>query len=184
VPYGGFSEIELKPGDTIIVAPSTGRFGGGAVTMALAMGASVVACGRNEKTLGLMKETFDKLHPGRLTTVILTDDVEADTKAMIAASGNKGKGADAYIDFSPGAAAKDGTPSYLQSALGALRPKGRAVFMGGIFGKVEIPYFPIVLKNLRIYGRFMYEREMVVQVRLLQRIDLIEGWIVDEKYLC
>jgi D-arabinose 1-dehydrogenase-like Zn-dependent alcohol dehydrogenase len=164
VPYGGLSEIEVKPGDTVIVAPSTGRFGGGAVTMALAMGSTVVACGRNEKTLNFMRETFEKLHPGRLHTVILTGDVEADTKAMVAASGNKGKGADAYIDFSPGVAAKDGTPSYIESALAALR--GRAAFMGGIFGKVEIPYFPIVLKSLRIQGRFMYEREMVVQVCL------------------
>jgi threonine dehydrogenase-like Zn-dependent dehydrogenase len=184
VPYGGLSEIEVKPGDTVIVAPSTGRFGGGAATMALAMGATVVACGRNEKTLNHMKETFEKLHPGRLRTVILTGDVEVDTKAIIAASGNKGKGADAYIDFSPGVAAKDGTPNYIESALAALRPRGRAAFMGGIFGKVEIPYFPIVLKSLRIQGRFMYEREMVVQVclvsyhpRLDGEIDLMEGWM-------
>lgn len=55
--------------------------------MALAMGATVVACGRNEKTLNSMKETFDKSHPGRLRTVILTGDVDTDTKAMVATSG-------------------------------------------------------------------------------------------------
>ena len=84
---------------------------------------------------------YEKSHPGRFHRVILTGDENTDTKAMIAASGNKGKGADAYIDFSPGIAAKDGIPSYIESLLVALRSRGRAAFMGRIFRKVEIPYF-------------------------------------------
>jgi threonine dehydrogenase-like Zn-dependent dehydrogenase len=159
IPYGGLSEIDVRAGDTIIVAPATGKFGGSAVTTALAMGASVVACGRNASTLQTMSTLFSST--GRLSTVILTGDVAVDTKAMIAASGNDGKGADAYIDFSPPEAAKS---NHIQAALAALRPKGRAVFMGGIVGGVEINYQMVMMKSLRVQGKFMYEREMIVRL--------------------
>ena len=119
----------------------------------------MVACGRNASTL----ETMSKLlsHTGRLSTVILTGDVATDTKAMISASGNNGKGADAYIDFSPPAACKT---THIQAALPALKPKGRAVFMGGIAGTVEINYQLVMMKSLRVQGKFMYEREMIVRM--------------------
>lgn len=143
----------------MIVAPATGKFGGSAVTTALAMGASVVACGRNAATLETMSSFFAST--GRLSTVVLTSDVATDTEAMIAASGNNGKGADAYIDFSP-AGAKGS--SHIQAAIAALRPKGRAVFMGGIVGGVEIDYSMVMMKSLRLQGRFMYERESVVRL--------------------
>jgi NADPH-dependent curcumin reductase CurA len=41
VPYGGLSDIKLQAGETIIIAPATGWFGGRAVEAALAMGARV-----------------------------------------------------------------------------------------------------------------------------------------------
>lgn len=41
VPYGGLSNIKLQPGETVIIAPATGWFGGRAVEAALAMGARV-----------------------------------------------------------------------------------------------------------------------------------------------
>ena len=41
VPYGGLYDIQLEPGETIVVCPATGGFGG-------AMGARVIAMGRNE----------------------------------------------------------------------------------------------------------------------------------------
>jgi threonine dehydrogenase-like Zn-dependent dehydrogenase len=98
---------------------------------------------------------------GRISTVLLTGDVSTDTKAMISASGNNGKGADAYIDFSPAAASKS---THIQAALAALRSKGRAVFMGGINGAVEIDYGLVMMKSLRVQGKFMYEREMIVRL--------------------
>jgi D-arabinose 1-dehydrogenase-like Zn-dependent alcohol dehydrogenase len=164
VPFGGLSEIDVRPGDTVIVAPATGKFGGSAVTTALAMGASVVACGRNASTLEIMSSFFSST--GRLSTVVLTGDIAIDTKAMVSASGNNGKGADAFIDFSP-AVAKGA--SHINAALGALMQKGRAVFMGGIMGGVEIDYSMVMMKSLRIQGRFMYEREMIV--RLLGMVE-------------
>lgn len=51
VPFGALSEFNVKPGETVIVAPATGRYGGVAVAFALAMGAPVIAAGRNEKSL-------------------------------------------------------------------------------------------------------------------------------------
>jgi hypothetical protein len=41
VPYGGLRDIQLQAGETIIIAPATGAFGGRAVEVALAMGAQV-----------------------------------------------------------------------------------------------------------------------------------------------
>jgi len=128
------------------------------------MGATVVACGRNESTLSEMRKIFD--HTGRLETVVLTGDVETDTAAMISASHNGGKGADAFLDFSPPAAAKS---THIASAMAALKPFGKACFMGGINGNVEINYISLMLKSLRIQGRFMYGRDSIV--RLIKMIE-------------
>ncbi|QSZ32397.1 hypothetical protein DSL72_001971 [Monilinia vaccinii-corymbosi] len=54
-----------------------------------------------------------------MKTVVLTGEQETHTQAILVASGNRGKGADAYIDFSTGAA-----------AMAAFKPFGRAAFMG------------------------------------------------------
>ncbi|KFY41454.1 hypothetical protein V494_02991, partial [Pseudogymnoascus sp. VKM F-4513 (FW-928)] len=162
VPFGGLADVDVKVGETVIVAPATGRFGGGAVTMALAMGARVVACGRSEDTLLKLAETFKGT--GRIETVVLSGNVETDTKAMMAACG--ASGADVFIDFSP-PVAKGST--HVAAAIGALRRGGRCCFMGGVMGSVEVDYSLIMWKNLRIQGRFMYEREHVV--RLIKMLE-------------
>jgi D-arabinose 1-dehydrogenase-like Zn-dependent alcohol dehydrogenase len=175
VPYGGLSEINLLAGDTIIVAPATGRFGGGAVTMALAMGATVIACGRNTKTLSTMSSVF--VDTGSLITYTLTGDAESDSANLIKLS-NNGQGADVYIDFSPASAIKS---THLKSCMAALRPKGKAVFMGGIQGNVEIDYNMVMMKSLRIQGKFMYEKEAVVQcIKMIEKGNLKLG----EKFGC
>ncbi|KAH8667450.1 isopropanol dehydrogenase [Tricladium varicosporioides] len=173
VPFGGLTEIKIAPGDTVIVAPATGKFGGGAVTTALAMGASVVACGRNEKTLTAMAKIFS--HTGRFTTLILTGDVPTDTAEIVSASRNGGKGADAFIDFSPASAVSS---THIAAALGALKIGGRAAFMGGIPGNIEIPYGLVMMKNLRIQGRFMYSRETIVKfIKMIEKGNLRLGGI-------
>ncbi|TVY86041.1 hypothetical protein LAWI1_G007366, partial [Lachnellula willkommii] len=170
-PFGGLAEINLLPGETIIIAPATGRFGGGAVTTALAMGATVVACGRNEATLSAIKRTF--AHTGRIETIVLTGDREMDTCAMISASRNQGKGADAFLDFSPPAAAKS---THIAAGMAALRPFGRACFAGGIYGGVEIDYLGLMMRSLRIQGRMMYSREMVVRfIKMVEKGNLRLG---------
>jgi threonine dehydrogenase-like Zn-dependent dehydrogenase len=162
VPFGGLSEIGLAAGDTIVVAPATGKFGGGAVTTALAMGARVVACGRNKEVLGNMKELFGGT--GRIEIVVLTRDETEDTRAMVEANG--GREVDAYIDFSPHAAAGS---THISAAMAALKVGGKASFMGGINGKVGINYIQLMMKSLKIQGKFMYERDMVV--KLVQMIE-------------
>jgi hypothetical protein len=36
--------------------------------------------------------------------------------------------------------------------------------MGGIYGNVDINYISLMMKSLRIQGRFMYSRDMIVRV--------------------
>lgn len=43
VGYGGLRRIELQAGETVIISPATGGFGGSATMAALAMGARVIA---------------------------------------------------------------------------------------------------------------------------------------------
>jgi threonine dehydrogenase-like Zn-dependent dehydrogenase len=161
VPYGGLDDAGVKSGDTVIVAPATGNFGGAAVLTALAMGANVVACGRNQETLDTMAKAIGS--PQELKAVRLTGEVEKDTAAILAATGPEG--ADFYIDFSPAAASQDGkTPTHLNAAIGALRSGGTCSLMGGIVGMVSLPYGLIMFKNLIIRGRFMYQREQFSRV--------------------
>jgi NADPH:quinone reductase-like Zn-dependent oxidoreductase len=56
VPFGGLRDIHLETGETVVVSPATGGFGGAAVQVAIAMGARVIAVGRNESKLAVLKE--------------------------------------------------------------------------------------------------------------------------------
>jgi NADPH:quinone reductase-like Zn-dependent oxidoreductase len=48
VPYGGLRDINVQAGETVVVAPATGPYGGAAVLVALAMGAKVIGkCGNH-----------------------------------------------------------------------------------------------------------------------------------------
>lgn len=152
VPFGGLSDIGLRPGETIIVAPATGKFGGAAVHVALAMGARVIAAGRNKTVLVAFEKTFGGT--GRLQTVILQGDADHDSQALVKASGSKG--VDAYIDFSPPQAGKS---THIIAALKSLKTGGRFSLMGGIGGNVEIPYSLVMFKDLKVQGKFMYGRK-------------------------
>lgn len=153
VPFGGLCEVGVQPGESVIVAPATGYYGGAAVAVALSMGCLVVAAGRNVESLESLAKTFGA--SGRIKTVALTGDAGADLGNLKAAAGSL-KGADVYIDFSPPAAA---TSTHLITCLSALRNGGRAVLMGGIHENVSLPYGLIMFNNLRIQGRFMFERK-------------------------
>jgi hypothetical protein len=41
VPFGGLTDIDVKPGETVGITPATGTYGAAAVTTALGMGARV-----------------------------------------------------------------------------------------------------------------------------------------------
>jgi len=74
VPYGGLRDINLLAGETIIIAPATGSFGGAAVHVALAMGARVIAMGRNVDTLQRINALSE-----RVEVVPITGDVQVAT---------------------------------------------------------------------------------------------------------
>lgn len=120
------------------------------------MGATVIACGRNQTTLDSLSTQFAST--GRLRTVQFSGTASSDTSALLAALPSRSSGADAYIDFSPPAAA--GT-THIEACIGALRTGGRCSLMGGITGGVMIPYGLVMHGNLQIRGRFMYTREQI-----------------------
>ncbi len=154
IPMGGMGAIDIGPGDTVIVAPASGKFGGGAVAVAIALGATVIAAARNGKALEELKTVPAFAETGRLRTVTLSGDVGQDCGALIAASGSPA-GPDAYVDFSPAAAAKS---THILASILALRTNGRAVFMGGIGEPIQLPYGLIMFKCLKICGKYSYER--------------------------
>lgn len=163
----GLSEINVQPGETVIVAPATGGFSGIGVAMALALGARVIAVARNEAALKELEDFHGKT--GRFTSVVLKGDVQADTKAIKDAS-PQGKGSQAYIDWSPPTAASS---THVTSCVLALSAGGRAVFMGAIFSNVGIPYGYVMFNNIQIKGRFMSDRHSFEQL-----IRMIESGIV------
>lgn len=91
VPWGGLVDVGLKPGETVIVAPATGGFGGAAVHVALAMGARVIAMGRDKSKLAKLEGIVAKSYPKeRITTVPITGSREEETAALTKAAGNRG----------------------------------------------------------------------------------------------
>lgn len=150
VPFGGFLAADFRSGSTAVVAPATGHFGGCAVQVALAMGArKVIAVGRNAAALQKLEQLDAN---GRVSSVALTGDVEKDAGAIRSASPG-GRGADMYIDFSPGHATN---APHLQSCISALKHGGQAVLMGGVRSNVSLNYAQLMINNITVKGNFMY----------------------------
>ena len=160
VAFGGFKAINLRPGETVIVAPATGVYSGAAVEVASALGARVIAVGRSQEALARLAEHIPRVHP-----VTLTGDAQKDAELL------KPFGKiDAYIDFTP---RELESPTYLNSAIGALRTGGRVALMGFAYGNVSAPYAQMVLKSLTIQAKYMYEREDVKEVIALAERGLL-----------
>ncbi|KAI1396691.1 GroES-like protein [Hypoxylon fuscum] len=160
VPYGGYRDIRLEPGETIIVCPATGGYGGAGVQVAIAMGVRVIAYGRNEKELARLKEHVLKGTPNAsIETVKMTGDEMVDAAALKAFGT-----VDAVLDFSPPQASKS---AHVKSAIWALRRGGRVSLMGWN----EDPIVPTFIgKNISLKGKLMYEREDIVNfIKMLER---------------
>ena len=161
IPYAGLADAGVKAGDTVIVAPATGRFSASAVIAALAMGANVIAVGRRQQALDDLIKAFG--NPKNLKSAVMIGDVEKDTVTLSHAAGPRG--ADVFVDFSPPAAGAGGkTPSHILAGISVLRRGGTCCFLGGISENISIPYWTIAFNNIIIRGRFMYEREHAEQV--------------------
>ncbi|GJC97493.1 isopropanol dehydrogenase [Colletotrichum higginsianum] len=152
-----FESANLKVCDTIIIGPSGGSFGGSAVELALAVGANVVALGRNAELLQATEQS--------LNTVLMTGDVETDAAAIPVATPGGG-GADIFNDWSPGGVTVAPFPP---SAIRALKRGGRIVISGGAYGFLEVPYISMVFNKLSVEGSFMYNRESMI--RLIHMIE-------------
>lgn len=162
VAYGGLRDIRVEPGETVVICPATGGFGGAGVQVAISMGVRVIAMGRNETELERMKAHVLRGTPSaNIETVKITGDEEKDAIALQAFGI-----IDAALDLSPPAASKS---PHLNSVITSLRSKGRISLMGG-FPDGPIPSFQIIAKDLMIKGKFMYEREDMQQlVKMLER---------------
>lgn len=172
VPYGGMADIQLRPGETIIVAPATGGFGGAAVHCALSMGARVIAMGRNKEILRRVSDKLGSVFPsGRLVTVAATGNVEEEIAAIQKAAG--GTPIDAFFDISP-PQATDST--HFQAAIMCLRHGARVSMMGGQGGNVGIPHMKIMSQNITLKGKWMYERQDVTDLmRLVENGHMVLG---------
>jgi D-arabinose 1-dehydrogenase-like Zn-dependent alcohol dehydrogenase len=168
VSYGGLRDIHLESGDTVVVCPATGVFGGAGVQVAIAMGARVIAMGRNLQELARLKAHVIKGTPGAsIETVAITGDEAADASAL-----QRSGTIDAVLDLSPPSASES---THLNSAIAALRRKGRISLMGG-FSDGPVPSFSLIAKDITIKAKFMYERNDVLQfVRLMERGLLPRG---------
>lgn len=160
VPFGGLRDIRLEPGETIVVCPATGGFGGAGVQVAVAMGARVIAMGRNEKELARLKEYVKKGTPGaNIETVKMTGEYETDVEALQAFGT-----IDAVIDLTPPFASKS---KHLKSAIRSLRRGGRCSMMGYV---EDVVNWNVMALNQTLKGKLMYEREdIVLFVKMLER---------------
>ena len=146
VPYGGLADVGIKPGETVVIAPATGAFGSAAVIVALAMGADVVAMGRNEQSLADLKA----VDPHRIKTVKISGDVDTDKAAILSAAG---RAPEVFFDISPPGAAQS---SHIMAGIMSLRIRGRVSFMGGPRGDISFPYRRFVIDSLTLKGTWMY----------------------------
>ncbi|KAI0013377.1 NAD(P)-binding protein [Xylariaceae sp. FL0662B] len=144
VPYGGLSDVDLKAGETVLISPATGSFGSAAVRVALAMGARVIAMGRNESALADLTKLAE---PGKVETVRISGVVEEDIDALA-----KFGSVDMFFDISP---PKAGKSSHIRAGIMSLKPGGRMSMMGGIRGDIELPYWWITHNGITVKGTFM-----------------------------
>ncbi|KAI0147139.1 alcohol dehydrogenase [Xylariaceae sp. FL1272] len=163
--YGGLRSIGLQAGETVIVAPATGAFSGAAVVCALALGARVIAMGRNVESLAKLKA----LGP-RVETVQISGNEETDLANL-----KKFGKIDAYIDISPPQAAGS---SHFKAAIHSLGQDGRVSLMGGLLGDVGIPHRHIMRHDITIKGKWMYNR-----ADCLAMIKLFTTGVLDARHI-
>ena len=168
VPYGGLLSIGFGAGETLVVNGATGKFGGAAVEVALAMGAAwVVATGRNEAVLRELVRRFGhRVHP-----VVMTGDEGLDRAAILETA----PGAiDCVFDILPPAAKQ----TQVRAAAMTVRPNGRISLMGGVGMQggedLALPYAWLMRNNITVRGQWMYPPEAVVRMIAMIKSGLID----------
>ncbi|KAJ2955104.1 hypothetical protein NQZ79_g8839 [Umbelopsis isabellina] len=165
VAYGGLLSGSLKAGETVVILGGTGYFGCCGVVLALAMGArSVIVPTRSEDKVKLLQDRFDE----RVVPVIISGDEKEDEQNITKAAQNN------YIDLVLDLLDPQAPLAILRSALCALRTNGTMVLMAGSAGNIELPYFPIMKRNITIKGCFMYPRTAIKTL-----FGMIEAGLID-----
>ncbi|KAH8896298.1 alcohol dehydrogenase GroES domain-containing protein [Thozetella sp. PMI_491] len=142
VPYGGLRDVNLIAGETVMISPATGNFGGAAVHVALAMGARVIAMGRNEKVLGELRN----LAPGRVETVRLSGSLQTDLSEIA-----KFGPIDVFLDMTPQTVENT---DHIRAGLLSLQAGGRMSLMSGV-PEIAIPAPLLQFRGVTIRGTMM-----------------------------
>lgn len=175
---GGLATSGVGAGDKVIIAPATGKYSSAAVRVALAMGCKVVAAGRNTGKLKTLEQYYGA--KDKLSTVVLTGDTDDDTKALKDAIG--GNGADVFVDYSPTTIREE--PPYLKAGFNSIKCGGEYLLLGGAMTDLKIPYVEVMRRELRIRGKFMWQREHVeLFLRLIDTGSLrlgVEAGVLDD----
>jgi alcohol dehydrogenase len=165
VPLGGLLRGRLASGETLVVNGATGYFGSAAVLLGLALGAErVIAAGRSGDTLERIREAGG----GRVRSVVLTGEVEADAKALKEAAGGRG----AHLAFDQVGGASD--PSSTLAALKSLQRGGRLVLMGSMTAPLPITYGELMVNDWEVIGNFMYRASAFRTLVALVRAGLLD----------
>ncbi|KAL4789579.1 GroES-like protein [Aspergillus venezuelensis] len=164
VPFGGLKDINLVPGETIVVCPATGFYGSLGVQIAVCLGCRVIAMGRDESNLNKLKDDIIRTVPcisrsGSIETVVITGDVEADASTL-----REFGVIDAVLDITPSSAQGS---THTQSAIKALRRGGRVSLMGSTSG-IGVP--EVMVNDIMLRGKYMYDGETIVHlIKMLER---------------
>ncbi|WML48969.1 zinc-binding dehydrogenase [Neobacillus sp. PS3-34] len=158
IAYSGFQKGTLQPGQSVLINGATGNMGAAAVLVALAMGAATVyAVGRNADVL----KNLQALDVNRVFPIVLEGSEEEYSKLLL----SKANGVDLVLD----ALGTVLTPHLTAAAISTLRPKGTAVFVGGVFTDIPISYYDMLIREITVTGSFMYPvtapKEIVNMIR-------------------
>ncbi len=164
VPLGGLLRGRLAPGETLVVNGATGYFGSAAVLLGVALGAErVIALGRSKDTLTAVAQVAGP----RVTSVVLSGDIETDVAAIRTAAGSRGP----HITFDQVGGATD--PNSTLAALHALRRGGRMVLMGSMSAPLPIDYRLFMQNDWELIGNFMYRSNAFRTLASLIRCGLL-----------
>jgi threonine dehydrogenase-like Zn-dependent dehydrogenase len=148
VGFGGLRDVKVMAGEKVIVAPAAGMFGSATVVAAVAMGARVVAIGRNLETLQRVKNLGGS--EGQIEVVRMTGDVDTDIKAL-----TRDGPADVFFDISPAEAAKS---THHEACIRALRRGGRVSYMGAA-QQLVLPAAFMMRNDMCFKGKWMYTKD-------------------------
>lgn len=143
------AEGGLRPGEAVLVTGATGGVGSFTVQLAAALGATVLAAGRDRQRLAPLAEL------GARHLVLLDDTLP---EAVRRATG--GRGADLALDLVGG--------EHLPRALAALAPRGRLVLVGLLAGpRAELDLARVLRGHLRLIGSTLRPRSRDEKTRLV-----------------